>query len=254
MSGSKDRLHTEQVFHDYQACKRAHTFAWHPDRLRFADDDYLDHESWIRPAFASLGDVAGKEILDLGCGHGMASIVLARRGARVSACDLSFGYLDEAGRRARANEVHVRFVQADGEHLPFADASFDCIWCHAVLHHLDMELAALELNRLLRPGGRAVCCEPWGENRLLDWARRRLAYPGKERTPDEEPLREEQVAVLERHFTRVERTGFQLLGMAGRLTGRGRLSAGLDWCDDLLLRRAPALQRYCRYVVLTLHK
>ncbi len=119
----------------------------------------------------------------------MASVVLARRGGRVTAFDLSPGYLQEARRRTEANGVNVSFVRADGERLPFADASFDRVWGNAVLHHLDVTIAARELHRVLAPGGVAVFCEPWGENPLLNLARRRLPYPGKERTPDEIPLR-----------------------------------------------------------------
>src|SRR5919199_1431749 len=85
------------------------------ERLRFDDDAYLDHETWIRPALARLGDVRGLRVLDYGCGHGMAAVVLARRGARVTAFDLSPGYLAEARRRARANGVTVDFVQGDAE-------------------------------------------------------------------------------------------------------------------------------------------
>src|SRR5213076_2968969 len=132
---------------------------------------------------------AGRRLLDYGCGHGMASVVLARAGARVTAMDLSHGYLREAATRALANDVTLSLVQADGERLPFADGSFDRIWGNAVLHHLDLEQAGSELRRVLRPGGVAVFCEPWGGNPLLRFARRHLPYPAKERTPDEQPLR-----------------------------------------------------------------
>src|SRR5437588_8529870 len=123
-----DRLDCEQVFHDDQARERALTFERDPGRLVFADDSYLDHETWIRPAFAALGDVAGLRVLDFGCGHGMASVVLARRGAHVTAFDLSPGYVSEAQRRAAANDVAIEFLVADGQRLPFADASFDRVW------------------------------------------------------------------------------------------------------------------------------
>jgi ubiquinone/menaquinone biosynthesis C-methylase UbiE len=175
------RLASEQHFHDAQAAGRASRFA-SARAFHFQDDDYLDHETWIRPAFDRLGDVAGLRVLDFGCGHGMAGVVLARKGAKVTAFDLSQGYLAEADRRARANGVRVHFLRCDGHALPFADASFDRV------------------------------------------------FPS----------------------LRVE--GFQLLAMARRVLPRGRVTRALEWCDGHLLRRVPALSRYCRYVVLTMDR
>jgi SAM-dependent methyltransferase len=235
------------AFHDRQAQDRL------PDLgdLRFDDDAYLDHETWVRPAFDRLGDVVGLDVLDFGCGHGMASVVLARHGARVTAFDLSAGYVAEAQARAEVNEVRVRFLQADGNRLPFADGSFDRIWGSAILHHLDLPVAAVELKRVLRPGGLAVFCEPWGENPLLNWARRSLPYPGKGRTPDEVPLHRGQVRQLQAVFGKVEVRGYQLLSMLRRVAPQSRLLPFLTACDERLLR-LPGLQRFCRYVVLTL--
>jgi SAM-dependent methyltransferase len=243
-----DRLHSEQVFHDRQAAGRRVALG----ELVFADDGYLDHESWIRPAFARLGDVAGRRVLDFGCGHGMAAVVLARRGGCVTAFDLSPGYLTEARARAAANGVKIDFLRADGERLPFADASFDRIWGNAVLHHLNLERVGSELRRVLRPGGVAVFCEPWGENPLLNWARRRVPYLGKERTLDEEPLRLRQVCLLRRHFPGLEIQGFQFLSMMRRVIRRPRLIAALERGDAALLPRIPGLWRWCRYVMVVL--
>ncbi len=248
-----DRLVEELAFHDRQARERAVCLS-SDGSLRFRDDDYLSHETWMRPAFARLGDVAGLRALDFGCGHGMAAVVLARRGAAVTAFDLSPGYLHEARRRALANGAQIELVQADGERLPFAAGSFDRVWGNAVLHHLDLPVAARELHRVLRPGGLAVFCEPWGENVLLDWARRRLPYPGKHRTPDERPLRRHHLPQLQAVFQRVEVEGHQLFGMARRVLGPGRVTGALDRCDAALLRTLPGLARFCRYVVLTLHR
>jgi SAM-dependent methyltransferase len=249
-----DRIRAEQVFHDRQAQHRAADFTERPEELRLDDDAYLDHETWIRPAFEQLGDLKDRAVLDFGCGHGMAAVVLARRGARVTAFDLSSGYLAEARRRAGANRVSISFVQADGERLPFAGRSFDRVWGNAILHHLDVERAGRELRRVLRPGGLAVFCEPWGENPLLNWARKGLSYPGKERTRDEEPLRQSHVGLLRTIFPEVAVRGYQLLSMARRVLRLRRLVTSLDWCDAMLLARVPALQRFCRYVVLTLRR
>ena len=249
-----DRLTSEQHFHDRQASGRAAALAARPDALHFPDAFYLDHETWIRPALARLGDLAGRTVLDYGCGHGMAAVVLARGGARVTAFDLSRGYLAEAAGRAAANGVAVDFVQADGERLPFADAAFDAVFGNAVLHHLDLARAGRELRRVLRPGGVAVFCEPWGENPLLNFARRWLPYPGKHRTRDEQPLRRHQLRPLCDSFGGLELHGYHLLAMARRVLPGRRLPAALERCDAELLRRVPALARFCRYVVLTLRR
>ena len=83
--------------------------------------------STTRPGFdlhsSELGDVRGLNVLDYGCGHGMAAVVLARSGTQVTAFDLSGGYVEEAKARAAANGVNIDFVQADGEHL----AIFRCV-------------------------------------------------------------------------------------------------------------------------------
>jgi SAM-dependent methyltransferase len=249
-----DRQSAERAFHDQQARQRAATFVRRPRELYFEDDTYLDHETWIRPAFVQLDPVPGLEVLDYGCGHGMAAVILARRSAGVTAFDLSREYLREARRRAEANGVEIRFVQANGERLPFADSSFDRVWGNAVLHHLDLRKAGRELFRVLKPGALAVFCEPWGENPLLNWARRRLDYPGKARTPDEQPLREHHVCLLREIFPSVEVSGHQFLAMARRLLRRRAVLDCLDRCDTMLLAKVPALRRYCRYVVLKLRR
>jgi len=248
------RLADEQAFHDAQAIARAETFVEDPARLRFTDDDYLDHETWIRPAFAQLGELNGRDVLDYGCGHGMASVVLARRGAKVTAFDLSPGYIDEAIRRAEANQISAKFLAADAEHLPFADASFDAVWGNAILHHLQLKQAGLELHRVLRPGGMAVFCEPWGENPFLNFARRSLPYPNKQHTPDEKPLRRSHLAPLREIFPNLTIRGYQLFGMVRRVTRRRFVVAPLDFVDRGLLKIVPGLEFWCRYVVVTIRR
>lgn len=247
-----DRLESELQFHDEQARRRAAVFHHNPRLLRFTDQQYLDHESWIRAAWARLGPLAGKAVLDYGCGHGMAAVVLARHGARVTAFDLSGDYVAEARERAAANEVQVSFLQADGHALPFADASFDAVWGNAILHHLDLRIAGRELHRVLRPRGVAVFCEPWGENPLLRWARRHLPYHGKERTRDEEPLHRDGVDALRESFPNLQIEGHQLVSMVRRAAHIAPMTAALTRIDQWMLAAVPRLENWCRYVVITL--
>src|SRR5262245_7849621 len=141
MPAAMDRLDTERQFHDQQAGRRQETYRQAPGALLVDPEAYLDHETWIRPAFKQLGEVAGRQVLDFGCGHGMAAVVLARHGARVTAFDLSSGYLAEADARARANRIAIKLVQANGEHLPFVEVSFDRDWGNAILHYLNLKVA-----------------------------------------------------------------------------------------------------------------
>jgi SAM-dependent methyltransferase len=247
-----DRLSSERDFHDAQAAGRAKHFHVYRADLRFADSVYLDHETWVRPAVAKLGNLRGKTVLDFGCGHGMAAAVFARAGSIVSAFDLSPGYVAEAKDRAEANRVRVDFIVADGEHLPYADKSFDAVWGCAILHHLDLSLAARELRRVLRPGGVAVFCEPWGGNPFLTFARRFLPYPGKHRTPDERPLIRRDLGPLRETFPAMTIEGYQLFGMVRRVW-RSRVVCGVaNAFDRSLLRAVPRLRNWCRYAVITL--
>jgi len=198
------RIERERRFHDAEAANRAMTFAQEPRRLRIKNAEYLDHALWIRPAFDLLGDVAGKRLLDFGCGHGMAAVVLARRGAMVAACDLSEGYIAEARQRSLANESLIQFTVADGHVLPFADASFDLIWGHAILHHLEIEAAAQEIRRVMAPGGRAVFCEPWAGNPAVNLLRR-----WRRHTDDERVLNRQSIHTLRQIFGSVDLRTFQ---------------------------------------------
>jgi SAM-dependent methyltransferase len=128
------------------------------------------------------------------------------------------------------------------------------VWGNAILHHLDLEKAGRELLRVLKPGGVAVFCEPWGGNPLLSFARRRLPYPGKDRTPDETPLTRHDLAPLRAIFPSMEVRGFQLLGMVRRVWRNRLLCGTCDTIDAALLRLLPGLRNWCRYAVIALRK
>jgi SAM-dependent methyltransferase len=101
-----------------------------------------------------LGDVAGRDVLELGCGAAQWSIALARNGARVVGLDLSEEQL--AGARALMAEAGVEFplVHASAEAVPLPDATFDIVFCdHGAMTFADPYLTVPEVARLLRPGG-----------------------------------------------------------------------------------------------------
>jgi malonyl-CoA O-methyltransferase len=104
----------------------------------------------------ALGDVAGLEALDLGCGTGRHALWLAGAGASVTAVDFSAGMMEKA--RAKPGAERVRFLVHDlHERLPFSDGAFDRVVSGLVLEHLkDLGAFFAESRRVLKPGGCAV--------------------------------------------------------------------------------------------------
>jgi len=101
----------------------------------------------------ALGDVAGRAILDVGCGTGRHAVRLANAGAKVTGIDFSEGMLDKA--RAKPGAAAVRFVHQDASGmLPFEPRSFDrVISCLVVDHVRDLAGFFGELRRVCRDDG-----------------------------------------------------------------------------------------------------
>lgn len=105
----------------------------------------------------ALGDIAGKRLLELGCGAAQWSIALAERGANPIGLDNSSRQLGHARRLIVESEVNFPLVQATAEDLPFDDESFDIVMCdHGAMSFADPYLTVPEVARILRPSGLLV--------------------------------------------------------------------------------------------------
>jgi SAM-dependent methyltransferase len=106
-----------------------------------------------------LGEVAGRDVLELGCGAAQGSIDLARAGARPVGLDLSEGQLGHARRLILETGMAVPLVQASAEAVPLADGSFDIVFCdHGAMNFADPYRTVPEAARRLRPGGLFAFC------------------------------------------------------------------------------------------------
>jgi SAM-dependent methyltransferase len=101
-----------------------------------------------------LGDVAGKDILEFGCGAAQWSIALAQAGARPVGLDLSERQLEHARRLMAEAGVDFPLIHGSAESVPLPDASFDIVFCdHGAMTFADPYRTVPEAARLLRPGG-----------------------------------------------------------------------------------------------------
>jgi 2-polyprenyl-3-methyl-5-hydroxy-6-metoxy-1,4-benzoquinol methylase len=230
---------------------------WRQERLgaaslRLPPDEVLVQEDLGRSlayVLGLLGDLTGRRVLELGCGLGVYTVMLARRGAHVTAIDVSLESIALTSDRARANGVadRVDARQMGAEVLQFDAYCFDLVVGFGILHHVDLEAIGPAVRSVLLPGGRAVFREPLGENPLLEFVRDHVPYPHKARSPNENPLTYAEIRQVGTHFERTHLREFYLLSMLSRYLGR---ESALLWrVDAWLLRRLPVLRRFCRYVV-----
>ncbi|MBM3726064.1 MAG: class I SAM-dependent methyltransferase [Acidobacteria bacterium] len=146
---------------------------------------------------AMLDPKPGEWVLDLGCGTGQLTALIARSGARVVGADHSAAMLE----KARANAPGVEFVEADAASFRF-DQQFDAVFSNAVLHWVkDAEDAVCAIADALRPGGRFVA-EFGGfgnTRRVLEAVERASARLGRTvESPWYYPTIGEYAAILER--------------------------------------------------------
>ena len=140
-----------------------------PDWDRYADEYQATHGAFLGDAgfvwgpegvteedLGILGDVSGKDVLELGSGACQCSRWVATRGGRPVGLDLSFRQLQHSRRIDLDTGVAVPAVQATATTLPFRDRSFDIVFCSfgALQFVHDISVAVAETVRVLRPGGR----------------------------------------------------------------------------------------------------
>jgi SAM-dependent methyltransferase len=116
----------------------------------------LANAYYERPAILALaGDVAGRRILDAGCGSGPLSAALRDRAGIVTGVDSSARMLELARQRlGEGADLHLADL---GSPLPFPDGAFDDVIASLVLHYLEDWAGPLaELRRVLTPGGRLI--------------------------------------------------------------------------------------------------
>lgn len=162
----------------------------------------IRHEHLHRYALC-LEAVRDRDVLDIACGEGYGSAILAGTARSVTGVDLSDEAVEHA-RRAYGDRVGLRFVAGRADAIPLPDASVDVVVSFETIEHHDRhEQMLVEIRRVLRPGGRLVISSP---DRRTYAASAGLRNEFHVRELD----REEFEALLRRHFRYVRVSGQRL--------------------------------------------
>jgi SAM-dependent methyltransferase len=183
-------------------------------------------------AFWLLGDVRGKLVVDLGCGAGENSAVLAALGARVIGLDLSPHLLEIARKRVSGAE----FREASALETGIPSGSVDVVFGIAILHHLPLDQARDEVFRILRPGGIGIFQEPVQNSRLMAFLRRCIPIQTGEVSAFERPFRDAELDGFCARFALVAQRRFRLPFVKLCKIMLPRLSSLAHRTDRLLLK------------------
>jgi len=184
---------------------------------RYANAHHTEFPAEYR--FIEVGSLKGKRVLDIGCGDGRATVLLALLGANVTGIDISPDAIEVAKERATVNDVSSRasFICSPLEIAEIADDSFDVIWCDAFLHHVipDLKEILTMMKRWLVSGGSIVITEPVSLSKTFRSLRLAL-LPAPDATPDERPLEPIELATIDKIFPNSTARYFGLLARAAR--------------------------------------
>jgi 2-polyprenyl-3-methyl-5-hydroxy-6-metoxy-1,4-benzoquinol methylase len=212
-SDQNDFLEIERTFHD----NYAKNLNWDQELSEFlsyeeTDVDFIEIEKHINKL---LGNVGGKQILDIGSGFGNAALNMAKKGALVTSIDISPKLIEGCKCRAKKNNLGVNFQIMDATNLKFEDNTFDIILGIRTIHHLqDIGGFLLNAKRCLKPGGFLLIVEPQKYNPFVEFGRRYIKNREDDRTSTEHPLVPKDLRVMKNIFGNLEKQEYSFLSAA----------------------------------------
>jgi ubiquinone/menaquinone biosynthesis C-methylase UbiE len=232
--------------------------------VRYWDEKYknFDSQKKVEGNLYLAGenlDLYNKNILIIACGTGEHVLRAARAGARVCAVDISSQAIENAQMMITANELNAQFLVADACNTDLPDQYFDLIWGGAVLHHLDPKLAAIEMNRLIKPSGMVIfVSEPTFYNPILKWAyetafgigrvgrRRKFLFFKRRGDNYEKPIDKQEIETFRKFFSvREVPLGFMFFQKIGHVISKSDLvHKAFKTIDNLIIGLFPILKKY----------
>jgi ubiquinone/menaquinone biosynthesis C-methylase UbiE len=203
-----------------------------------------------------LGDIRGKTILDLGCGPGDASVVLAKKGAKVVGIDISSKLIDIARDKSIANNISesVNSLVMSAYQLNFEDNYFDLVFGNAILHHLDLNLAVPQIYRVLKSRGKAIFNEPFANSKVFKAIRKMIPVKKDSITDNQRQLCYKELEIFKSYFKDIKLFEFQVFSRMDRVVKNKYVNYFLNVMDKKLLDNFHFLRQYARYIVIELEK
>ena len=146
------------------------------DRIALLSDEGWDHNAHYHEYLLARVPARCRRALEIGCGAGEFSRLLARHSEHVLALDLSSQMISLARRRSKLYP-NIDYVEADVMASDFPDGEFDCVATLTTLHHLPTEAALRKIRKALKPGGVFLCLDLYRRSNLTDLLFDGAAYP-----------------------------------------------------------------------------
>ena len=142
-------------------------------------------------------NVIGKKILELGCGIGINTIAISKKGAAATGIDISSEAISRAKNTAQEHNENVQYYEMSIEDMSFNEHSFDKIFGSGILHHTDLSNSLYQIKRVLKEDGQAIFFEPLGHNPLINLFRK---LTPSLRSVDEHPLLMQDFDLIKKIF------------------------------------------------------
>ncbi len=146
------------------------------DRIALLADETWNHNAHYHRYLINQIPVRCRQILEIGCGTGEFSRLLAERAEKVLAIDLSPQMIRFAKERSKLCP-NIDFIEGDVMTYELPDNQFHCIATLTTLHHLPMTDILKKIKKALKPGGTFVCLDLYQRSNLADLFFDTAAYP-----------------------------------------------------------------------------
>jgi ubiquinone/menaquinone biosynthesis C-methylase UbiE len=253
---TRSQLAERDIAEVRRSAEEARSIGLVPSQVKRYLDPPADTAYSLEYAFYLLGDVRGKNVLDLGCGTGENVVPLIRRGAHVTAIDISPELIALAAQRLGKAGLSGKLMVGSAYETGLADESIDAIFCIALIHHLDIQAVRDEMYRILVKGGSIILSEPTRFSLLYDRLRKMLPARGNV-SDHEHPLTQEELSTFGAGFEMEHVRYFRLpiIPLMDSPILARIISAQRIWkVDRWILQHLPKAEKYATNVTMHLRK